>query len=94
MYDKAKCRVKWGNTIEKIFRDIHGVLQRGIISPILFKIFHEDMCLYLDTENCMMVHSVPPYGRGSQHNPQPPTPTPTTVLPGLCRRGRGRPPLM
>ena len=58
MFDKAKCRVKWGNALAEIFRNMHGVLQGGVISPTLFKIFLEDLCLYLDPENGIMVHNV------------------------------------
>ena len=39
MFDKAKCRVKWENTLGEIFRNMHGVLHGGVISPTLFKIF-------------------------------------------------------
>ena len=38
MFDKAKCRVKWGNTLGEIFINMHGVLH-GVISPTLLKIF-------------------------------------------------------
>ena len=58
MFDKAKSRVKWGNALGEIFRNMHGVLQGGVISPTLFKIFLEDLCLYLDPENGIMVHNV------------------------------------
>ena len=37
---------------------MHGVLQGGVISPTSFKIFLEDLCLYLDPENGVMVHNV------------------------------------
>ena len=58
MFDQAKCRVKWGNTLGEIFRNMHGVLQGGVISPTLFKIFLEDLCRYLDMENGITVHTV------------------------------------
>ena len=58
MFDKAKCRVKWGNALGEIFRNMHGDLQGGVISPTLFKIFFEDLCLYLDPENGIMVRNV------------------------------------
>ena len=57
MFDKAKCRVKWGNALGEIFRNMYDVLQGGVISPTLFKIFLEDLCLYLDPENGIMVHN-------------------------------------
>ena len=59
MFDKAKCRVKWGNVLGEILRNMHGVLQGGVISPTLFKIFLEDLCLYIDPENGLLVHNVP-----------------------------------
>ncbi len=43
MYNKAKCRVKWkakvGDSIDSKF----GVLQSGMLSPELFKIFLSDL---------------------------------------------------
>ena len=58
MFDNAKSRVKWGNALGKIFRNMHGVLQGAVISPTLLKIFLEDLCLYLDPENGIMAHNV------------------------------------
>ncbi len=50
MYNKAKCRVKWkckvGDSIDSKF----GVLQVGMLSPELFKMFLSDLHEYLSKE--------------------------------------------
>ena len=48
MYDQAKTRVKWDGELSDIFENIRGVLQGGVLSPTLFKIFMDDLKNYLD----------------------------------------------
>ena len=48
MYSKSKCRVKYNSRLSEIFDNLKGVLQGGVISPTLFKIFLDDLGEYLD----------------------------------------------
>ena len=50
MLNKAKSRVKWNSTYGEIFDNLNGVLQGGVISPPLFKIFLEDLPNYLGND--------------------------------------------
>ena len=50
MLMKSKSRVKWDGQLGEIIDNIHGVLQGGVLSPALFKIFIEDLPQYLDSE--------------------------------------------
>ena len=51
MLNNAKSRVKWDNNLGDIIDNLYGVLQGGVISPALFKIFIEDLPKYLDPED-------------------------------------------
>ena len=48
MFNKAKSTVKWAGNLGETFENICGVLQGGVSSPQLFKIFLEDLVKYLD----------------------------------------------
>ena len=41
-------RVKWRGCLGEIFENIYGVLQGGVLSPNLFKLFHEDLPDYIN----------------------------------------------
>ena len=41
MYTSQTLRVKWGNSVSRNFNCLNGVKQGGILSPILF-------CIYMD----------------------------------------------
>ena len=49
MFRNATSRVKWGGHHGEIFENMYGVLQGGVLSPNLFKLFLEDIPDYLDT---------------------------------------------
>ena len=51
MLSKAKSRVKWDKNLGDIIDNLYGVLQGGVLSPSLFKIFIEDLPKYLDPED-------------------------------------------
>ena len=48
MFKKATSTVKWAGQLGETFENICGVLQGGVSSPQLFKIFLEDLVNYLD----------------------------------------------
>ena len=48
MFKKAKSTVKWDGELGETFENLLGVLQGGVSSPQLFKIFLEDLINYLD----------------------------------------------
>ena len=48
MFAKSSSRVKWNAELGEIFDNLYGVLQGGVLSPTLFKIFLEDLPKYLD----------------------------------------------
>ena len=48
MFKKAQSTVKWAGEIGETFNNLCGVLQGGVSSPQLFKIFLEDLVKYLD----------------------------------------------
>ena len=48
MFKKARSTVKWAGKLGESFDNLCGVLQGGVTSPQLFKIFIEDLVNYLD----------------------------------------------
>ena len=50
MLGKAKSQVKWNGELGEIFDNLNGVLQGGVISPTLFKIFLEDLPNFLGND--------------------------------------------
>ena len=50
MLNNAKSRVKWDSSIGDIIDNLYGVIQGGVLSPSLFKMFIEDLPKYLDKE--------------------------------------------
>ena len=48
MFKKAKSTVKWAGDLGETFENLCGVLQGGVSSPQLFKLFLEDLVQYLD----------------------------------------------
>ena len=55
MFDKAKSQVRWNNQLGEVFDNVKGVLQGGVTSPTLFKLFLEDLPKYLDISNGVKV---------------------------------------
>ena len=49
MFKKATSTVKWDGQLGETFENMCGVLQGGVSSPQLFKVFLEDLVKYLDT---------------------------------------------
>ena len=47
LFKKARSKVKWNMETSEMFDNIYGVLQGGVISPSLFKLYIDDMCQYL-----------------------------------------------
>ena len=58
MLGKSKSTVRWNNDIGKLFDNIYGVLQGGVSSPTLFKLFMEDLIKYLDIANGVQIDDV------------------------------------
>ena len=50
MLNNAQSRVKWDAKLGEIFDNLQGVLQGGVLSPQLFKIFLEDLPNYINNE--------------------------------------------
>ena len=50
MFDESKSQVKWIGEIGESFVNSRGVIQGGVISPLLFNIFLEELPAYLDHE--------------------------------------------
>ena len=46
LFAKARRHVKWNNELGELFENTYGVLQGGVISPSLFKLYIEDMGVY------------------------------------------------
>ena len=53
MYSDSKCLIK--SRLSEIFDNLKGVLQGGVISPTLFKIFLDDLGEYLDKSSGIKV---------------------------------------
>ena len=51
MFQNARSRVNWGGKIGELFENVYGVLQGGVMSPILFKFVSHDMTEYLTPNN-------------------------------------------
>ena len=47
-YSKCFCSVKWGNSVSRIFPMVQGVRQGGVLSPILFSIYVDDVLVKLN----------------------------------------------
>ena len=47
LFKKALSKVKWNMETSEMFDNIYGVLQGGVISPSLFKLYIDDLCQYL-----------------------------------------------
>ncbi len=47
MYTNQQLQVKWGNVISHRFEAINGVKQGGVLSPILFCIYMDELLLRL-----------------------------------------------
>ena len=58
MFSKAKCRVEWNSSVGDIFSNLCGVLQGGVISLTLFKIFLKDMFKYFSHDNSINIGSL------------------------------------
>ena len=50
IFKKASSRVKWDGLIGKLFKNDTGVLQGGVISPNLFKLYLNDIHKYLGSD--------------------------------------------
>lgn len=55
LFNKAKSRVKWNDTLGDLFENIYGVLQGGVISPSLFKLYLDDLRNYLDNKRGVFI---------------------------------------
>src|ERR1043165_9207971 len=53
-YEKSFCCVKWGLTVSESFRLHAGVRQGGVLSPILFSVFVDNILKKLDNYGCRM----------------------------------------
>ena len=51
MFQNARSKVKWGGKIGELFENAYGVLQGGVLSPTLFRLFLDDMTGYLNRNN-------------------------------------------
>ena len=58
MFAQAKSRVKWNGKLSTRLQNLHGVLQGGVLSPTLFKIFLSDLTEYLDSGNGISVADI------------------------------------
>jgi hypothetical protein len=53
-YSKSECSVKWGNCISNAFSLAAGVRQGGVLSPILFSVYVDNILRKLDYLGCHM----------------------------------------
>ena len=53
-YCKSECMVKWGNCISKAFPLTAGVRQGGVLSPILFSVYVDNILRNLNNLGCHM----------------------------------------
>ena len=44
-YSQQQMNIRWGNTISSSFHITNGVKQRGIISPVLFNAYMDDLSI-------------------------------------------------
>ena len=58
MYKNSKSRVKWDSHLGKIFENLKGVLQGGVLSPTLFKLLLNDISSYLDKNKGVTVGDI------------------------------------
>ena len=58
MFRNATSRVKWGGHLGEIFENIYGVLQGGVLSPNLFKLYLEDLPDYLNAEKGIYIGGI------------------------------------
>ena len=58
MFRNATSHVKWGGHLGEIFENIYGVLQGGVLSPNLFKLFLEDLPDYLNAEKGIYIGGI------------------------------------
>lgn len=53
-YSKSESVVRWGNCISKAFSLADGVRQGGVLSPILFSVYVDNILRKLDNHRCKM----------------------------------------
>ena len=53
-YDNELICVRWNNVVSSFFRVTCGVRQGGILSPMLFIVFADDMLIKLSKHGCSM----------------------------------------
>ena len=58
MFDNSTSRVKYNSQLSDIFENLHGVLQRRVISPTLFNFFLDDLSEYLDKSKGIKVGTI------------------------------------
>ena len=47
-YSRQHMNIRWGNTVSSSFHITNGVKQRGIISPVLFNAYMDDLSISLN----------------------------------------------
>ena len=57
-FQNERSRVKWGGKIGKLFENAYGVLQGGVLSPTLFRLFLDDMTGYLNRNNGVVIGNI------------------------------------
>jgi len=53
-YEKSYCQVKWGSVLSEPFALLAGVRQGGVLSPILFSVYVDDILLKLASYGCVI----------------------------------------